>query len=196
MWSKFDEDSLEYYTASLFYESNGLAYHNMDHIQKCYEYLEGMNVPYNEDLDYAVLFHDVVYDENPEKEKRSADFLLERWPTKTKAADIIMATAKHIITPDTDDLSRWMIRADLHALGSVHAAIVNYVNIMAESMYLYDISATEFAENNVSFMLNLRETIVNNTSTDGPEYLDFWNDVKFGVQFTMKLSHTIAEEGK
>lgn len=193
-WSRFAQSSDEHY-ASVWYEGNDLDYHNMDHIQKCYEYLESMNVPYDEDLDYAVLFHDVIYDAKPLKEQRSADFLLDRRPTRTKAAAIIMATANHIITSDTDDLSRWMIRADLHALASTETALTNYVNIMAESVKLYNVSVTVFAENNMKFMLQLRNTIVNNMATD-PEYAGFWIKVKNGINFTINLSTKLADEGK
>jgi predicted metal-dependent HD superfamily phosphohydrolase len=189
-WSKIDEDSDDYYPALLWYDEN-LAYHNMNHIQECYEFLNAANAPYDADLDYAILFHDIIYDKDPLKEERSADFVLERFPEQTKSAEIILATAHHKITPDMDEPTRWMIRADLHGLASTHTTVINYSKIMEESMYLYDVSAKTFAEKNLDFMLKLLETAINNSFYDSDEHLQFWIDVSSGINLTINLSTAI-----
>jgi len=188
-WSRLGNNKF----AELWYAKN-LAYHNPDHIQECYMFLERMNAPYDEDLDYAVLFHDVVYDKDPLKEERSAQLLLKYYPERTKAAEIILATAHHNITPDMDEATRWMIRADLHGLASTHTTVINYAKIMEESMYLYDVSAKTFAEKNLDFMLKLLETAINNSFYDSDEYLQFWIDVSSGINLTINLSNAICNK--
>lgn len=190
-WSKIDEETKEYETAWTWYNKS-LAYHNLQHIAECYDFLDRMNVPYDKDLDCAVLFHDVIYDNEPLNEKRSADFVLERFPEQTKAAEIILATAHHKITSDMDEPTRWMIRADLHALASVHTVVINYGKIMAESMYLYDVSSKEFALKNLGFMSKLRETVANNSKIDSEEHIQFWKDVHRGINLTINLSNLIC----
>ena len=57
--------------------------------------MEKNQVPYNEELDFAVMHHDIVYDNQPEKEKRSAEFMLKLYPNRTEAAEIIMVDKEH-----------------------------------------------------------------------------------------------------
>jgi len=55
----------------------GCEYHNNDHIEDMYKYLHDANEPYDEALDWAIMFHDVVYDTESEKEARSAELFFE-----------------------------------------------------------------------------------------------------------------------
>ena len=48
-------------------EAWGCDYHNGWHVLEMYKYLVKTNEPYDECLDWAVLFHDIVYDSEPEK---------------------------------------------------------------------------------------------------------------------------------
>ncbi len=53
--------------------ANKLPYHNQQHLIDMYNFLEERNVPYSKELDIAILFHDIIYDKNPNKEQRSAE---------------------------------------------------------------------------------------------------------------------------
>ena len=53
----------------------GRFYHNMDHIRRLYQVAALLKLPYDYDLDLAILFHDVVYNRGPFKELRSIEFM-------------------------------------------------------------------------------------------------------------------------
>lgn len=187
MWSKLVNTRVGDLAKSL-YDRNGCQYHNWQHILDCYSYLEHNLVPYNEDLDYAVLYHDIVYDEHPDKEERSANALLLAYPDKKLAAEIVMATKTHSVEKQ-GNLGRWMIRADLHQLREPRKALENYVKIMNESLDLYGGDLRKFAKGNQDFMRNLWITIVGNHRLD-PD--PFWEEVMMGIQTTLAISHVFV----
>ena len=45
-----------------------LTYHNWNHVKSMYQYLSDTDEPYDNALDWAVLFHDIVYDNKSDKE--------------------------------------------------------------------------------------------------------------------------------
>jgi predicted metal-dependent HD superfamily phosphohydrolase len=183
MWSKLINVGVGI-VAKDYYDLNLCQYHNWQHILDCYAYLEENNVPYSEELDFAVMHHDIVYDEWPNKEARSAGFLSTRYPDMTGAVDTIMSTADHRVR-DKDELCRWMIRADLHQLADPKLALDNYVKLMNESMKLYSVTEYEFARANLEFMKTLRDTVVDNHLVDTDQ---FWLDVMLGIDLTMQVS--------
>lgn len=183
MWSKLLNVGVGI-VAKDYYDLNRCQYHNWQHILDCYRYLEQNSVPYNEDLDYAVLHHDIVYDQWPNKEARSAGFVATKYPDMSGAIDPIMATVDHSIK-GRSEIARWMIRADLHQLADLRLAAANYVKIMDESIDLYNIDLQTFARNNQQFMQGLKKTVINNYAEDNNQ---FWLDVLRGIDLTMQIS--------
>ena len=133
-WSKIQKTMLATEAYILMCENygQGCTYHNLTHIGTMYDFLDGMNVTYDETLDWAVMFHDVVYDEKPDKEKRSAEWFLEMHSKDkgtnldeevlTRIVELIMATKDHLL--DIEDKvdflkgKKEIIMADLHQLTS------------------------------------------------------------------------------
>ena len=195
-WSRITEHdlakdavgSITYYADKL-----GLKYHDFDHVQAMYEYLEQTNEPYDEALDWAVLFHDIVYDEKPEKERRSARMLefngripkygVDEYILRD-AFDMIMGTADHIVT--SSKLSA-IIRADLHGLTKPESVIRNFVNIMDESCKLYSVDSVTFAKNNEAFMQGLHERVLLNVKQDSA-HDSFYFRVLDGINQTITLA--------
>lgn len=164
-------------------------HHNWNHILDCYKYLEQNSVPYDEALDFAVMHHDIVYDALPQKEARSAEFLIKNYPTQINAVDPIMATEIHRIR-NCGTRSRWMIRADLHQLADPKKSIKNYSLIADESMKLYNINFVTFASNNLNYMKLLKANVLDNYTVD----LDtFWLSVAKGIDITMDLSSSLIK---
>jgi hypothetical protein len=183
MWSKLLNVGVGI-IAKDYYDLNRCQYHNWQHILDCYQYLEQNSVAYSKDLDYAVLHHDIVYDQWPNKEARSAGFVTTKYPDVTGAIEPIMATVDHNIR-GRSEIARWMIRADLHQLADLKLAAANYVKIMNESTDLYDIDLQTFARNNQQFMQGLKKTVINNYAEDNDQ---FWLDVLRGIDLTMQIS--------
>ena len=129
---------------------------------KMYEYLHKTNEPYDECLDWAVLFHDIVYDNQPEKEYRSAVMfsdMKEKYSgcdlnalDEGHVAALIMATENHSVAYSGYSP---IIRADLHGLTSPIDTFYNFQFIMGESMNLYNINEVTFADNSIKFLANV-----------------------------------------
>lgn len=174
-----------------------LTYHNWSHVKSMYQYLADTNEPYDEALDWAVLFHDIVYDEKPEKELRSAKVfvnMVERYEgcnlhpaEKGSVYSLIMRTVDHVVMPEVKGSSA-IIRADLHGLTNRLTSFKNYGSIMEESMNLFGIDEATFAKNNYHFMGGLRSRVATNTVLD-PDHGQFYLDVaNVGISLTMQLS--------
>lgn len=183
MWSKLLNVGVGV-IAREYYNLNGCQYHNWQHVLSCYNYLEKNSVPYSEELDFAVMHHDIVYDSQPEKEIRSANLMISMYPDMSGAVDPILATIDHNIK-DKDFNSLWMIRADLHQLADSRQALENYVKIMNESISLYGVDLQQFAAANYAFMNKLKVTVENNNRIQPDQ---FWLDVTRGIDETIALS--------
>lgn len=180
-------------------DSSHLAYHNSDHVVSMYEYLDDTNEPYDETLDWAVLFHDFVYDEKPEKELRSAKAFVDMVkvykgcnlsPAKQgQVHSLIMRTVDHIVMSEVKGSSA-IVRADLHGLSNRVTAFKNFNKIMDESMKVYNIDEVEFAENSEKFMTALLDRVSKNITHD-PEYRDFYLKVSDGILMTINLAQLI-----
>lgn len=178
-------------------DSSRCAYHNGSHVKDMYNYLDKTNEPYDECLDWAVLFHDIVYDDKPEKEYRSAVMFSDMKAkfsgcdlnllNEGHVASLIMATEKHYVT-----YPGWsaIIRADLHALTSPLDTFYNFYAIMNESMYLYKIDELKFADNNINFMTDLYRRVEMNMDLDST-HREFYKDVKRGIVSTINLSRIL-----
>lgn len=191
MWSKINKEHI-----FKKYDSNALAYHNVHHLLNMYQYLEDSEEPYNEALDNAILYHDIIYDNLPDKELRSAKYMIDRTmlldynSIVSIAYDLIMATKEHLVT----DLSYSpIIRADLHGLTSIDTVLANYYNILHESIDLYNIDEKTFAKNNINFMEGLRSRVLRNANMLDPTHKDFYKKVAQGIDLTIKLSQAIIQ---
>lgn len=205
-WSKiqYTELATEAYVLMSENEINGCQYHNNSHIEAMYQYLEETDEPYDEALDWAVMFHDVVYDAAPKKEWRSSLAFSEMkekyrgcnlslWDV-SKVSGLIMATENHLIeTSNLPKIYSAIIRADLHALTSNVDTVNNFVKIMNESMKLYDCSIQDFAEKNVLFMEGLKERMMLNILTVKTDERYFYDAVIDGIDLTIRLAQAIKD---
>lgn len=183
-------------------DSNGCEYHNWNHVMAMYGYLAKVGHPYSSTLDLAILYHDVIYDSQPRKEIRSADFLKEVSEHAPelfndldvkRAMELIYDTIEHRIGYSVSDDSRAIIRADLHQLTSGIHVLTNFANIMAESTKLYKCSYEQFAAANQEFMSGLRNRVRHNFNAD-PEYQAFWSDVTRGIDETLYLARMVSRK--
>lgn len=203
-WSRIQDTELaiEAYLQMNQNEMNGCFYHNNQHIIDMYRYLEDTNVPYDEALDWAVMFHDVVYDEKPEKESRSALVFfnnVQRFRGCNLVVNeidrvqfLIMETKKHAVTDDAYlEGSSTIIRADLHALTCKKKATENFTKIMNESLVLNGCTLEEFAARTESYMYTLKEQMLLNILVVDKEEKKFYNDVIKGIDTTIQLAKAL-----
>lgn len=206
-WSRIQDTSLAEKANIKLYDNevSGCYYHNVCHVHAMYDYLDKTNEPYDEALDWAVLFHDIVYDNQPEKEQRSAEEFLNMtsiyqgcnldFYDKMRVISMIHATKDHSCNSPDDSA---IIRADLHALTDPVQVFRNFNLILEESMYLYKIDENTFADNNIKFMdgdlagnnLGLHGRVEKNMETD-PNHREFYKEVKRGIVSTINLSRIL-----
>jgi predicted metal-dependent HD superfamily phosphohydrolase len=204
-WSRIQNTELatEAYILMNENEINGCQYHNNDHIDAMYQYFEETDEPYDEALDWAVMFHDVVYDEHPEKEKRSVRMFYEMRQRyrgfnggeedALDVATLIDYTIDHKIYPWSTPTQKAIIRADLHALTSKVDTINNFTKIMNESMKLYDCNIQDFAENNIKFMSGLHQRMAINILNVDEDGKLFFQMVQSGIDLTIRMAQAIKD---
>lgn len=185
-WTYLDDNS-----------ADGCAYHNNEHVYSMYAYLAKTGETYDEALDWAVLFHDIVYDANPDKELRSAQFWDERASDYEELGHIrdrvfflIMATKEHLVD-GTDPQVSAIVRADLHGLTNTVTTHFNFSKIMRESIALYGITPQDFAVASHDFMRDLYHRVDANKQSD-PTHAAFYDLVLRGVSASMVLSNLIV----
>lgn len=90
------------------YADNGLAYHNLDHIEDCLNQFDERREEAHDPLalELAIWFHDLVYDpQAPDNEEQSAllaSGFLTRCPIRDSVAELILTT-RHTAPPVTRD---------------------------------------------------------------------------------------------
>jgi predicted metal-dependent HD superfamily phosphohydrolase len=190
-WSKIDEVDTLFFVAMHQMHLNECDYHNLDHIAAMYKHLHDTNEPYDKALDWAILYHDVVYDELPDKEERSAKYFAEHALRSmstdfvSQVEELIMATKLHIV-----EKPHWspIIRADLHALANHETARKNAELIKAESMKLYGVPEQEWAKATVEFMQGLCKRVHDNAEKHDRKHREFYLKVYDGCIETIKLA--------
>ncbi len=182
-----------------------LRYHNGGHVRRMYERAGGWRLPYDPTLDAAVLWHDSVYDSEPEKEIRSAEWMRDTaslfpdWFVDvdlSRASELILSTTSHIVIPE---VSSHLIKLDLFELGIPERRRANFWNIMEESCSLYGVDISDAAQSTLDFMSHFATTMSENSVKDfwsnqfpgdGDKY---WPDIVRGVQDTSIMAQTIVD---
>lgn len=155
MWSRLEDTELWDLARSAYETPDGRLYHVFDHPLRLYELAETLNMPYNEDLDLAILLHDVIYNGKPDDVRKSADFLLKHRPDAVKAADLIMSTETH--EPCADNR---LIILDLYDISDPTLRNKNRELIADELSNLKGTSRDAFYAGNNEFMSDLRNRII------------------------------------
>lgn len=189
-WSKIPPKVTNWFKEQ--YDSNNCEYHNWDHVTRLYEIVNNWQWRYNPVLDYAIMGHDVVYDNRPDKEIRSANLTLAAIKSFIDMGEInnisdydlnmieqqILSTIDHKVTSIFFDHS--LIILDLYDLSIREKRLENLEKITAESMKLYGITEAEFYENNIKFMEKLKLTMQHNQTLNSINS-DFYASIAKGI---------------
>jgi predicted metal-dependent HD superfamily phosphohydrolase len=198
-WTQILKHELAIAAQGWYYENmaNGCVYHNFAHVCSMYQYLDSVKQPYSKALDWAVLFHDVVYDEKPDKELRSAELWynltkddLEFQDIRDEVFDLIMATKDHSSASNVEPLKSAIIRADLSGLTDPLQVFYNFERIMREATIIYNIDHVTFAENSEKFMHGLYRNIMTLKVLD-IEHEEFYDKVLDGIVATIALGRIV-----
>lgn len=157
-WTKLNKDAIWANTSVKYMTPAGRFYHNMEHVVDIYKYAAELNIPYDINLDVAILFHDVIYDRNDNKEIRSTyEFVnviknftnteMKTLPEKimlpfgivnvNEVIDSILATISHAPS-ETKGIATTMVMLDLYGFAKNTTCKKNFNNLMKEIGVLYD----------------------------------------------------------
>lgn len=160
MWSRLQGTAIWDKAEAAYASPAGRHYHNIGHVLRLYEIAERSGLRYDRALDLAILAHDAVYDDEPEKERRSADWLLENADEDedlgvlASAERLVMSTADH--APSADNR---LVLLDLHDLGDPGLSLANRELVAQEFGALMGVSREQFLPGNAKFMLGMADRI-------------------------------------
>lgn len=148
-WTKLTGTPLQRAAEATYGSDPRRLYHVWPHAGRLYHWAATWDLPYDLKLDRIILGHDVIYDEHPHKEHRSALWLeaMLGVPCADEKAGI-MATCDHTITPGGDNRIQLL---DLADLGVPELVAPNRALIAQESINLYGITAREFSKANLAY---------------------------------------------
>lgn len=183
-WSKIVHSQIGVYAFSRM-TNPLLAYHNRNHVLRLYDIAAEWDVPYDPELDLAILYHDCIVDINPLKEARSAQALsydaaknpsLFKNYNITRAMAMILNTAGHIFVSNVDPT---MIMLDVADLVDPVQRSFNFNLIMLETCALYNISNKDAANGTMAFMQDFKTQMDRNAEKDSKNAA-FWKTVSDG----------------
>jgi hypothetical protein len=194
-WSRLIDSPIGKVAKILHTSDDRRSYHNWTHIERNFHHAKNtFNFAYDPALDLANLFHDVVYDERPDKEIRSTVMFSEIYHAMApnydegingEVIDHIVSTINHKNTRNDES----MILLDLADLGNDQQCQINHGLIIQESMNLYGIDDVSCAHGGSTFMHGLVRTARDNKKlSDNP---DFWDKIIAGINQTIHLNEGI-----
>lgn len=197
-WSYLAYTDMGYYVLDAMASNPCLLYHNDKHIEKLYCHAAQADIEYDVNLDAAILWHDAVYDNQPEKERRSVDLMLEtayampHWFEEldlTLISEMIMTTVTHKI--DEVEMST-LAKLDLMDLTDPQTAYNNFHLLLQEGRLLYGKTTQEVAKATSDFLKNLHGTMLHNMEVDVEDH-KYWHRVADGVAQTILMANTVAD---
>lgn len=197
-WSQLYPTDMGRHVAVLM-ETPRRRYHNITHVQRLYRHAQRLNVPYDINLDCAILWHDAVYDSEPDKEYRSVDAMKAaakshpEWFDRvdiSAAAAMIVNTIGHTYVPDVNP---WMIRLDTIELADPDMRYENFWLLLGEARDLYGVDNTMAAQGTIDFLsAHLAPSLASNTVKD-LEFSDGWQAALEGCNDTMHMARVIVD---
>lgn len=174
-------------------EQAGLSYHNWEHIEKCVWHAEHtFELPFDAALGKGILTHDVVYDKHPQKELRSAQWLMDNDTASATTFDgvkHIMKTDGHAVTDDNR-----MILIDLADLMDGPTTATNFFKVFMESQNIYRAPPVDVAKAAITFLTPMRDGFADNRIKDRPvwERMAFMA-IRAGLDRTMIMYDQVIE---
>ena len=123
------------------------SYHTLTHVQRMLDVLAEHDIPDRRMVEFAVWFHDAVYDtRRPDNEERSARLAAGWLPRlgvsekgSARVTALILATKNH--HPTSDVSSHWLLDADLAVLGGTAGEYASYAAAIREEYAWVDLHA-------------------------------------------------------
>lgn len=189
-WTRLEGTQLWADVEAAMQQPAGRHYHNMNHIRQIYKHAAlTFELPYDKSLDLAILAHDVIYDNMPNKELRSAEWLFDRIGD-VQADKHILKTIDHAPTADNR-----MIILDLADFMDQLQTERNYEAILDESLALYGCTRVEFFEANITALDRILRNMIKLQSDPaaGGREIRAAAEISYGIEWTIMRSENLLE---
>lgn len=149
-WTKLADEPVFAAAKAIYQSDPRRRYHGWHHVEALYDFAANkFGFEYDRDLDLAVLAHDVIYDDQPEKELRSAEWLRDQLGSEAdKACDFIMRTVEHPVSEDGDNR---MVMLDLAHFTEPDLLVYSRELVFLEYQGLHGIDRRTFLKGNAAF---------------------------------------------
>ena len=205
-WSRLIDTDMGGYVMDQMNDSRR-SYHNINHIRRLYAKAKEWGLKYDPDLDAAILWHDAVYDDAPDKEIRSAELmnntaeLMPDWFEMVdldQATEMILSTITHSVSSTKNSL---MIKLDLAELGDPDRCKENFWAIQKEGLALAggELDRVDIAANTIKFMTHFKTIVQDNTAIeyDDSKFVgdgnSYWESVMAGINTTILMAETVIK---
>lgn len=168
-------------------------YHGWSHPQDLYwaaEHLYGFEYDY--DLDRAILTHDVIFDEHPRKEFRSAKWLLDHDMSEgvENSFEHIMKTAKLQITDDNR-----MLLLDFARLRNTSTNLADREKLVREAADLEGKTPTQFSHGVIGFFTSILPRFSDAKLAGLPQMeQQAFREIRAGMEFSIEYSQMLEGE--
>jgi hypothetical protein len=192
MWTKIQNTPMAFAARAKYRADTRRLFHNLDHIENLYWAADTVyGFSYDLNLDRAILTHDIIYDERPLKELRSAQWLLDNCMVDgiEVAFNHIMKTANPRVGKDNR-----MILLDFARLRHEEYILEDREKLQQEALYLTGASEEAFTRANMAYF----ESIVSNFAEEHLKDLPSWErnafrEIRAGMIFSIEYSRIVLE---
>lgn len=168
-------------------------FHNWEHVERVYTWCNKLELSYDLSLDLAIAFHDVIYDENKDKELRSIDMMKDiirnyeisnlEQENIDKAEFLIKTTISH--TPCEDNR---LILCDLGDISVQFFREINFKKIIRESVALYGKERDTTLLANINFIKGIRNNLEDNIENWPSDERPVFFSILAGISEHIKLA--------
>ncbi|WP_310621597.1 hypothetical protein [Flexibacterium corallicola] len=164
-------------------------YHNWQHITQMLRDADQIDLEFDPNLLFAIMYHDALYDGKPDNERRSASYAetMLGWHTPSgvsipKVKSLIMSTVTHSLSEQEEDPR--LIKLDLMAI-AIPNRLKNYnQRVIEEACKLHNMQEKDLIPFRYKFLRRFQRTMLNNYNQTCDPY---WQSVYDGIETLLKV---------
>lgn len=205
-WSRIIDTPLGRAARARYARETYRTYHPFAHVERLYHHVEHtLHLPYDPDLDEAILVHDVIYDRYGLNELRSVQWHqmmirpADHHPAIVGQVDLFHPVAQHVMRtvdhiPNSTD--NRIILADLLDFADIELTRRNSYLLKQEGMLMHGCSAEEWAQSTVTYLTGLLARIRDNLGqVCDPTERELFEQITLGIQSAIEnVSFMIASK--
>jgi hypothetical protein len=208
-WTRINKTAFWNSVSFKYSEPYGRDYHNIAHVIRLYNYAAKLKIPYDVNLDFAILVHDMIYDDQPNKEIRT-NYEFIKMITKSiglgmnipekaylegivieplKIVDMVNTTINHSPMNNLGLVSNDLLMLDLYNFATKDR-VGDFHILFDECVKLYpNVKKEDILENIKLNLIRLDSNLsvfVDNVDEKNVKYYNAWVDINLGIKEQIK----------